>query len=60
MTKEKAVLLTVENAAIWGGVSLAVNIALPFIQIVAGCFATIYSILSIVKMLKTWNETIKK
>jgi len=59
MTKEKVVLLTVENAAIWSGVSLAVNIALPYIQIIAGCFAAIYSVLSILKMLKHWDETIK-
>jgi len=59
MTKEKVVLLTFENAAIWSGVSLAVNIALPYIQIIAGCFAAIYSVLSILKMLKHWDETIK-
>jgi hypothetical protein len=60
MTKEKVVLLTVENVAIWSGVGLALNIALPLIQIIAGLCAAIYSVLSIIKMLKHWNETVKK
>ena len=60
MTKEKVVLLTVENVAIWGGVGLALSIALPLIQIIAGLCAAIYSVLSIVKMLKHWNEAAKK
>lgn len=60
MTKHKILLLTVENVAIWGGVGLAVSMALPYIQALAGLLAATYTLLSIVKMLKHWNEAVKK
>lgn len=55
MTKHKVILLTVENVAIWGGVGLAVSMALPYIQALAGLLASIYTLLSIARMIKYWN-----
>ena len=60
MTKHKVILLTVENVAIWGGVGLAVSMALPYIQAISGLCAAIYSILSILKMIKYWNKENEK
>ena len=54
------VLLTVENITVWSGVALAVSEALPYIQFLAGTAALIFSVLSIIKMLKHWNEAVKK
>ena len=52
MTKHKVILLTVENVAIWSGVGLAVSMVLPYIQAIAGICAAVYSILSIIKIIK--------
>ena len=60
MTKHKMVLLTVENITVWGGFALAISEALPYIQFLAGTAAFIFSVLSIIKMLKHWNEAVKK
>ena len=54
----KNTLLFIENVAVWGGVILAYAVAiLPLIQVIAGLAALIFSVLSIIKILKTWNQT---
>lgn len=53
----KNILLLIENGFVWGGVITAYAMAiLPLIQVIAGLAALIFSILSIVKILKNWHE----
>jgi hypothetical protein len=53
----KNTLLVIENMAVWVGVILAYATAiLPLIQVCAGLAAFIFSILSIVKIIKNWSK----
>ena len=53
----KNILLLIENGFAWAGVLTAFAMAiLPIIQVLAGIAAFIFSILSIYKILKNWNE----
>lgn len=53
----KNTLLFIENVAIWSGVLLAYVVAiLPLIQLLAGLAALVFSILSIIRILKNWHE----
>jgi hypothetical protein len=54
---KKNFLLVVENGFAWSGVIAAYAMAiLPIIQVLAGLAALIFSVLSIAKILKNWNE----
>lgn len=53
----KNTLLFIENVAVWSGVLLAYVVAiLPLIQLLAGLAALVFSILSIIRILKNWHE----
>lgn len=53
----KNTLLFIENVAIWSGVLLAyVVVILPLIQLLAAFAALVFSILSIIRILKKWHE----
>jgi hypothetical protein len=54
---KKNLLLLIENGVVWGGVITACAMAiLPIIQVLAGVAAFVFSILSIVKLIKNWYE----
>jgi hypothetical protein len=54
---KKNFLLIIENGFAWSGVIAAYAMAiLPIIQVLAGLAALIFSVLSIAKILKNWNE----
>jgi len=54
---KKNFLLVIENGFAWSGVIAAYAMAiLPIIQVLAGVAALIFSVLSIAKILKNWNE----
>lgn len=54
---KKNFLLFVENGFAWGGVITACAMAvLPIIQVLAGIAAFIFSLLSILKLIKNWHE----
>ena len=54
---KKNLLLLIENGFAWAGVLTAFAMAiLPIIQVLAGAAALIFSILSIVKIIKNWYE----
>jgi len=54
----KNIILFIENIFVWSGVIAAYAMAiLPFVQVIAGLAAFIFSVLSIIKILKTWNQT---
>jgi hypothetical protein len=54
---KKNFLLVIENGFAWSGVIAAYAMAiLPIIQVLAGLAALIFSVLSIAKILKNWNE----
>jgi len=53
----KNIILFIENIVVWGGVVAAYALAiLPLVQVVAGLAAFVFSFLSIIKMVKNWNE----
>jgi hypothetical protein len=53
----KNILLFIENVAVWGGVVAAYAMAiLPLVQVIAGLAALIFSVLSIIKLIKNWHE----
>jgi hypothetical protein len=53
----KNILLIIDNGFAWAGVLTAIAISvLPILQVIAGTAALIFSILSIAKILKNWNE----
>ena len=53
----KNILLFIENGIIWGGVITAYAMAiLPIIQVLAGLAALVFSILSIIKLVRNWYE----
>ena len=54
---KKNFLLIIENGFVWGGVITAYAMALlPLIQVLAGMAALVFSILSIIKLIKNWYE----
>jgi hypothetical protein len=54
---KKNFLLVIENGFAWSGVIAAYAMAiLPIIQVLAGLAAFIFSVLSIVKIIKNWYE----
>ena len=54
---KKNLLLLIENGFAWGGVITACAMAiLPIIQVMAGVVAFVFSLLSIVKLIKNWYE----
>jgi len=54
---KKNFLLVIENGFAWSGVIAAYAMAiLPIIQVLAGLAALVFSVLSIAKILKNWNE----
>jgi hypothetical protein len=54
---KKNFLLIIENGFAWSGVIAAYAMAiLPLIQVLAGLAALVFSVLSIAKILKNWNE----
>jgi len=54
---KKNFLLILENGFAWSGVIAAYAMAiLPIIQVLAGLAALVFSVLSIAKILKNWNE----
>jgi hypothetical protein len=54
---KKNILLIIENGFVWSGVIAAYAMAiLPIIQVLAGLAAFIFSVLSIAKIMKNWNE----
>lgn len=56
----KNLTLFIENIFVWGGVIASYALALlPIIQAFAGIAAFIFSILSIIKILKTWKKNEK-
>ena len=53
----KNILLLIENGFAWAGVLTAFAMAiLPLIQVLAGASALIFSILSIAKLIKNWDD----
>jgi hypothetical protein len=53
----KNILLIIDNGFAWAGVLTAIAISvLPILQVIAGTSALIFSVLSIAKILKNWNE----
>ena len=53
----KNILLFIENVAVWGGVILAYAMAiLPLVQVIAGLAAFVFSVLSIIRIIKNWHE----
>jgi len=53
----KNILLFIENVAVWGGVIAAYAMAiLPLVQVIAGLAAFVFSVLSIIKIIKNWHE----
>jgi hypothetical protein len=53
----KNILLIIDNGFAWAGVLTAIAISvLPILQVLAGLAALIFSVLSIAKILKNWNE----
>jgi ABC-type phosphate/phosphonate transport system permease subunit len=54
---KKNLLLIVENGFAWAGVITTFAMAiLPLVQVLAGIAAFVFSILSISKIIKNWNE----
>jgi hypothetical protein len=54
---KKNLLLIIENGFAWAGVLTAFAMAiLPIIQVMAGAAALIFSILSIAKLIKNWDD----
>lgn len=52
----KNIILFIENIFVWGGVVTAYAVAiLPLIQVMAGLAAFIFSILSIIRIIKNWK-----
>jgi hypothetical protein len=57
MNKHISLNLLIENIFVWGGVTASYALAfLPIIQVFAGMAALIFSILSIIKLIKNWNK----
>jgi hypothetical protein len=57
----KNILLFIENVAVWGGVIAAYAMAiLPLVQVIAGLAAFVFSVLSIIKILKNWSKNDNK
>ena len=53
----KNILLFIENVAVWGGVIAAYAMAiLPLVQVIAGLAAFVFSVLSIIRIIKNWHE----
>jgi hypothetical protein len=53
----KNIILFIENIFVWSGVIAAYAMAvLPLVQVIAGLAALIFSVLSIIKILKTWRK----
>ena len=53
----KNILLFIENIFVWGGVLAAYAMAiLPIVQVLAGLAALVFSILSIIKLVRNWYE----
>ena len=53
----KNILLIIDNGFAWAGVLTAIAISvLPIIQVLAGAAALIFSLLSIIKIIKNWYE----
>lgn len=53
----KNATLFIENIFVWSGVITAYALALlPIIQVFAGMAAFLFSVLSIIKILKNWNK----
>ena len=53
----KNIILFIENIFVWSGVIAAYAMAiLPLVQVIAGLAAFIFSVLSIIKILKTWKK----
>jgi hypothetical protein len=60
MSKHINLTLLVENIFVWGGVAASYALAfLPIIQVFAGMAALIFSVLSIVKLIKNWSKNEK-
>jgi hypothetical protein len=54
---KKNFLLIIENGFAWAGVITTFAMAvLPLIQVLAGAAALIFSILSIAKLIKNWDD----
>jgi hypothetical protein len=54
----KNILLFIENVAVWGGVIAAYAMAiLPLVQVIAGLAAFVFSVLSIIRIIKNWHES---
>jgi hypothetical protein len=53
----KNIVLFFENIFVWGGVVAAYAMAiLPLVQVIAGLAAFIFSVLSIIRIIKNWHE----
>ena len=53
----KNILLFIENVVVWGGVIAAYAMAiLPLVQVIAGLAAFVFSVLSIIRIIKNWHE----
>jgi hypothetical protein len=53
----KHINLFAENIFVWGGVVASYALAfLPIVQVLAGMAALVFSILSIVKLIKNWSK----
>jgi hypothetical protein len=60
MNKHINLTLLVENIFVWGGVTASYALAfLPIVQVFAGMAALVFSILSIVKLIKNWSRNEK-
>ena len=54
---KKNFLLIIENGFVWSGVIAAYAMAiLPLVQVIAGLAAFLFSVLSIIKLIKNWYE----
>jgi hypothetical protein len=57
MNKHINLTLLVENIFVWGGVAASYALAfLPIVQVFAGMAALVFSVLSIVKLIKNWSR----
>jgi hypothetical protein len=53
----KNIILFIENIFVWSGVIAAYAMAiLPLVQVIAGLAAFLFSVLSIIKIIKNWYE----
>jgi hypothetical protein len=53
----KNITLFIENIFVWSGVIAAYAMAiLPLVQVIAGLAAFVFSVLSIIRIIKNWHE----